>query len=116
MFGKEKYDQQIVNTIETSQFPAPNVTEFEYRVTDHVFLCPIAPTPLECNICKLSCKVKALLEQVEVPMTTTLNGCLRQLGKIDSGAETNIIPEAMFRQLQPDSTALKLPYVQDICL
>ena len=68
-------------------------------VSDYVFLGPIEATPLSMNVHSISCKEKALLE---VSLSLGPEGRqVNTLCKIDSGAETNILPKSLYQQLNP---------------
>ena len=75
--------------------------------SDHMFLGLISATPLTSSVHAISCKEKSLLE---VCLTLDPEGKqTRALSKIDSGAETNIIPKSLYNQLSPRVMNLHKP-------
>ena len=72
----------------------PN-SESTQPISDYVFLGPIEATPLSMNVHSISCREKALLE-----VSLSLGSEGRQVNtlcKIDSGAETNILPKSLYQ-------------------
>ena len=75
--------------------------------SDHMFLGLISATPLTSSVHAISCKEKSFLE---VCLTLDPEGKqTRALSKIDSGAETNIIPKSLYNQLSPRVMNLHKP-------
>ena len=75
--------------------------------SDHMFLGPVSATPLTNGVHAISCKEKSLLE---VCLALEPEGKqTRALCKIDSGAETNIIPKSLYNQLSPRVMNLHKP-------
>ena len=73
-------------------------------ISDYVFLGPIEATPLSMNVHSISCREKALLE---VSLSLGPEGRqVNALCKIDSGAETNILPKSLYQQLNPERMGL----------
>ena len=74
---------------------------------EHVFLGPIVATPLAAEVHSVLCKEKALLD---VSISLSNEGVQsRVVCKIDSGAETNILPMSMYQQLKHKSHKLSKP-------
>ena len=83
----------------TSAGASESVPDPSQLSCDHMFMGPISETPLTSSVHVVSCKQKALLK---------LHLVLSPKGKqthafcqIDSGAETNIIPNSLYNQLKP---------------
>ena len=84
----------------------PN-SESTQPISDYVFLGSIEATPLSMNVHSICCREKALLE-----VSLSLGPEERQahaLCKIDSGAETNILPKSLYQQLNPGRLDLAQP-------
>ena len=70
-----------------------------------VFMVPIEATPF--NVNTVTCKEKALLS------VKSSRGCQKTVtSKIDSGAETNIVPRSLYNQICPETTKLEKPTVK----
>ena len=84
----------------------PN-SESTQPISDYVFLGPIEATPLSMNVHSISCREKALLE---VSLSLGPEGRqVNTLCKIDSGAETNILPKSLYQQLNSGRMGLAQP-------
>ena len=75
--------------------------------SDHMFLGPISATPLTSSVHDISCKEKALL--VFSLALSPEGKPARVLCKINSGAETKIIPTSLYNQLGPIVMNLQKP-------
>ncbi|CAB4020756.1 Retrovirus-related Pol poly from transposon, partial [Paramuricea clavata] len=94
--------EAIADNIQQNQLQSPRVGEEQF-----VFLGPIVATPLAAQVHSVSCKEKALLE-----VSISLNNEGMQshvVCKIDSGAETNILPMSIYQQLKHESHKLGKP-------
>ena len=104
-----KLRKKSVHEIEatnSSIIDLPN-SELTQPVSDYVFLGPIEATPLTMNVNSISCREKALLE---VALSLGSEGKqVNALCKIDSGAETNILPKSLYQQLSPGTLDLQQP-------
>ena len=84
----------------------PN-SESTQPISDNVFLGPIEATPLSMNVHSISCREKALLK---VSLSLGPEGRqVNTLCKIDSGAETNILPKSLYQQLNNGRMGLAQP-------
>ena len=84
----------------------PN-TESTQLLSDYVFLGPTEATPLSMNVHSISCKEEALLV---VSLSLGPEGRrVNALCKIDSGAETSILPNSLYQQLNPGRMGLAQP-------
>ena len=73
-----------------------NVSEFSFPESA-VYMGPIEATPL--NVNAVTSKEKALLSFKIAPSS---RGCQKTVTcKIDSGAETNIVPRSLYNQICP---------------
>ena len=77
-----------------------------HDIDDVVFLGPITATPINSsNVNVVACKQKALLE---VKISAKEGGRkTRVVCKIDSGAETNILPKPIYDTLLPHKPSLR---------
>lgn len=75
-----------------------------------LFTGPVQVTPLNSNVNAISSKEKALLD---VKLSSSLTGVQKSIScKIDSGAETNIVPKSTYSQLYPKGNKLEKPTVK----
>ena len=103
-----KLRKKTVHEIEAtnSNIALPN-SELTQSVIDYVFLGSIEATPLTMKVNSISCREKALLE---VSLSLGSEGKqVNALYKIDSGAETNILPKSLYQQLSPGILELQQP-------
>ena len=103
-----KFRKKNVHEIEASSSnnALPN-SDSTQPISDYVFLGPIEATPLSMNVHSISCREKALLE---VSLSLGPEGRqVNALRKIDSGAETNILPKSLYQQLNPGRLDLAQP-------
>ena len=104
---KKKDVHEIEATSNNNAIPESEPTQ---SLDDYVFLGPIEATPLAMRVNVVSCREKALLE---VSLALKPEGKqLNALCKIDSGAETNIIPKSLYKQLSPETLSLQQPTVK----
>ena len=96
----EKLKTKNVHEIKaTSAGPSESVPDPNQSSCDHMFMGPISATPLTSSVHVVSCKQKALLK-----MHLVLSPKGKQTHafcQIDSGAETNIIPNSLYNKLKP---------------
>ena len=94
----------------TSDGTSESVPDPSQKPSDQMFLGPISATPLTRRVHAISCKEKSLLE---VCLALDLEGKQTSaLCKIDSGAETNIIPKSLYNQLSPRVMNLHKPTME----
>jgi len=104
---KKKEVHEIEATSNNNAIPESEPTQ---SLDDYVFLGPIEATPLTMSVNVVSCREKALLE---VSLALKPEGKqMNALCKIDSGAETNIIPKSLYKQLSPETLSLQQPTVK----
>ena len=103
-----KFKKKDVHDIRvTSDGTSESVPDPSQIPSDHMFLGPISATPLTNSVHAISCKEKSLLE---VCLALDPEGKkTRALCKMDSGAETNIIPKSLYNQLSPRVMNLHKP-------
>ena len=88
----------------TLKLPVPDPSQIP---SDHMFLGPISATPLISSVHAISCKEKSLLE---VCLALDPEGKQKRAPcKIDSGAQTHIIPKSLYNQLSPKVMNLHKP-------
>lgn len=82
-----------------------------HTIDDVVFLGPITATPItSSNVNIVACKQKALLE---VQISASERGMKTNVVcKIDSGAETNILPKSIYDKLHPSKPSLRKSMVK----
>ena len=82
-----------------------------HAISDAVFLGPITATPItSSNVNVVACKQKALLE---VKLSASVGGVQTNVVcKIDSGAESNILPKSVYNKLHPSQPSLKKSMVR----
>ena len=84
-----------------------NVSEFSIPESA-VFMGPIEAIPLNLNT--VTCKKKVLLS---VKISRSSRGCQKAVTcKIDSGAQTNIVPRSLYKQICFETTVLEKPKVK----
>ena len=77
--------------------------------SEYLFMGPILATPIDSNVNMVSSKEKALLN---IKVSAKKNGCQKSvLCKIDSGAETSIVPKPLYDILYPKGNKLMKPTV-----
>lgn len=102
-----KKRKQGVHEVEAE--PAVN-TDDPWLPESALFMGPIQATPLYSNVNTVTCKEKALLD---VKIAASPKGYQRVVTcKIDSGAETNLIPKPLYNQVYPQPTVLGKPTVR----
>ena len=100
-----KKKKQNVHEVEVKH--PVNVSEFSIPESA-AFMGPIEATPL--NVNAVTCKEKALLS---VKIAPSSRGCQKTVTcKIDSGAQTNIVPRSLYNQICPRTTVLEKPTVK----
>ena len=100
-----KKKKQNVHEVEVKH--PVNVSEFSIPESA-VFMGPIEATPLTVNA--VTCKEKALLS---VKIAPSSRGCQKTVTcKIDSGAETNIVPRSLYNLICSETTVLEKPTVK----
>ena len=96
---KKVHEVEVKHAVNTSEFSLPESA---------VFTGPIEATPL--NVNTVTCKEKAL---PSVKIAPRSRGCQKTVTcKIDSGAETNIVPRSLYNQICPETTKLEKPTVK----
>ena len=100
-----KKKKQNVHEVEVKH--PVNISEFSIPESA-VFMGPVEAIPLNLNT--VTCKEKALLS---VKIAPSSRGCQKTVTcKIDSGAETNIVPRSLYNQICPETTVLEKPTVK----
>ena len=102
MSGKER--KQAINQVATDSVTNPN----EISDSEYLFMGLIQATPTNSSV-NISSKEKALLN---IKVSAKEKGGQKSvLCKIDSGAETNIVPKPLYDKLYPNKNKLMKPTV-----